>query len=148
MLVLWDFLHNPVVHEGRTNHLWDLVVSLLEMKDWSREGDKIISKILNVPRNTLKAIVINRWRKRGKTVTLPRKGCPSERTRWMIAKTLTATLWAFCAKICLKITKSRQGEAWWWEHQSVLYIGLLLICWNWGSSQDKDTYGYPEVLSY
>ena len=64
----------------------------------SGEGYKRISKELNIPRNTVKTVII-KWRKYGTTVTLPRTGRPSkidDKTRRKLvreaAKRPTATL--------------------------------------------------------
>ncbi|XP_053487288.1 anamorsin isoform X1 [Ictalurus furcatus] len=54
-------------------HLRDLIVERYR----SGEGYKRISKTLDVPWNTVKAI-INKWKKWGTTVTLPRTGRPSK----------------------------------------------------------------------
>lgn len=67
-----------MVHKELTKHERDLIESYR-----SGEGYKRISKALDIPWNTVKTI-INKWRKHGTTVTLPRTGRPSkieEKTR-------------------------------------------------------------------
>ncbi|XP_053320788.1 general transcription factor IIF subunit 1-like [Spea bombifrons] len=83
-----------VVRRELPKHQRDLIVERYR----SGEGYKKISKALDIPWNTVKAVII-KWRKYGTTETLPRTGRPSkidEKTRRKLVKEVckrpTATL--------------------------------------------------------
>ncbi|XP_017331360.1 zinc finger MYM-type protein 4 isoform X4 [Ictalurus punctatus] len=77
-----------MVRKELTKHVRDLIVERYQ----SGEGYKRISKTLAVPLSTVRAI-INKWRKWGTTVTLPRTGRPSKfaerTTRKLISRAAT-----------------------------------------------------------
>ena len=59
--------------EEFSKDLWDKVVK----RQISGDGYKYISKALNIPWSTVKAIM-RKWKVYGTTKTLPRSGCPSK----------------------------------------------------------------------
>ncbi|XP_047677661.1 zinc finger MYM-type protein 4 isoform X2 [Tachysurus fulvidraco] len=102
-----------MVRKELTKHVRDLVVERYLLG----EGYKRISKLLNIPSSTVRAI-INKWKKWGTTVTLPRTGRPSKidkRTRQKpirgTAERPTATLKELqeYLSIC-SVTEERQNE--------------------------------------
>ncbi len=73
-----------MVRRELSKHQRDLIVE----RHKSGDGYRRISKVLDIPWNTVKTVII-KWRKYGTTVTLPRTGRPSkidEKTKRKLVK--------------------------------------------------------------